>query len=142
MEAPCSGDRSAVLERGVQGCQRHRMGERPVTLWPPHLLICPGSCALTLLFSLCIGFKSASNALKRTTKSSLVSRCLGLTAGMSGSCQLLFIKAKPWSRTGALANWFFPPLLPFLLFYALIYPEFTFGALSPYPALLRVLPYI
>ena len=125
--------RSAVLEHGVRACQRHCTGERPVTLGPPHLLICPGPCALTLLFSLCIRLKLGFSILKRTTKTSLVRICLGLTTGMSGNCQLLFIKAQALAKDTCSGELVLPPLLPLLLLYALICPEFTFIALSPIP---------
>lgn len=84
----------------------------------------PRVSAGTLLFPFFIRLKLGFSALNRTTRISLSSNDSGLSIGMSGSRQLLSIKAQALAK-----NRSSPPLL--LLLYALICPELTCIALSP-----------
>lgn len=84
----------------------------------------PRVSARTLLFPFFIRLKLGFSALNRTSRISLSSNDSKLSTGMSGSCQLLSIKAQALAKNRP------SPPLPLLL-YALICPELTCIALSP-----------
>lgn len=95
-------DRRVVLEVGNG---RKRRGQRGCAAGssPPRGLLnlsYAESHTLSLLFPSSIRLKLGFSAPNRTVRGWLVGSCLGLSRGVSGSCQLLFIGAQTLPRAG------------------------------------------